>query len=79
MSANSNTIGISPVTQHSLRKYGLGLKVVKPLTSLRMFSFANRSCKLWNLLPKNIVLLQIGKFKNYVHNCDLVKLYHTGH
>ena len=76
---NIHDFGISPVTQHSLRNYGLGLKVVKPLTSLRMFSFANRSCKLWNLLPKNIVLLSIGKFKNYVHNCDLVKLYHTGH
>ena len=79
INVNIHDIGISPVTQHSLRKYGLGLKVVKPLTSLRMFSFANRSYKLWNLLPKNIVLLPIGKFKNYVHNCDLVKLYHTGH
>ena len=79
INVNIHDFGISPVTQHSLRKYGLGLKVVKPLTSLRMFSFANRSCKLWNLLPINIVLLSIGKFKNYVHNCDLVKLYHTGH
>ena len=50
-------IGASPVTERqSLRNYGVGLNVWKPLSSQRLFCFANRACKVWNLLPTNAVL-----------------------
>ena len=46
---NMYDIGDSPVTKRqSLRNYGVGLNVCKPLSSQRMFCFANRACKIWN-------------------------------
>ena len=53
---NMYDIGISPVTERqSLRNYGVGLNVCKPLSNQRIFCFANRACKVWNLLPINTV------------------------
>ena len=51
-------ISVSPVTERqSLHNYGIGLNVCKSISSQRMFYFANRACKVWNLLPTNAVLL----------------------
>ena len=62
---NMNDIGVSPVTERqSLRNYSVGLNVCKPLSSQRMFCFANRTCKVWNLLPTNAVLLHFSLLKN---------------
>ena len=66
---NMYEIGVSPVTERqSLRNYCVGLNVYKPLLSQRMFCFANRSCKIWNLLPTNAVLLRFSLFKKYIYN-----------
>ena len=46
---NMYDIGISLVIERqSLRNYGFGLNVCKPLSSQRMFCFVNRVCKVWN-------------------------------
>ena len=46
---NMYDIVISLVTERqSLRNYGFGLNVCKPLSSQRMFCFVNRACKVWN-------------------------------
>ena len=72
-------IGVSPVTERqSLHKYGVGLNVCKPLSSQRMSCFANRACKVWNLLPTNAVLLRLSLFKKYIYNFILNKNY-MGH
>ena len=43
---NMYDIGVSPATKRqSLRNYGVGLNVCKPLSSQRMFCFANRAYK----------------------------------
>ena len=76
---NMYDIGVSPVTEkQSLRNYGVGLNVCKPLPSQRMFCFANRACKVWNLLPTNAVLLRFSLFKTYIYNFILNKNY-LGH
>ena len=72
-------IGVSPVTERqSLRNYGVGLNVCKPLSSPRMVCFANRACKIWNLQPTNAVLLRFSLFKKCMYNFILNKNY-MGH
>ena len=62
---NMCDIGVSNVTERqSLRNYGVGLNLCKPLSRQRMFCFAKRACKVWNLLPTNVVLLRFSLFKN---------------
>ena len=76
---NLYDIGISPVTERlSLHNYDFGLNVCKSLSSQRMFCFANRACKVWNLLPTNAVLLRFSLFKKYIYNFILNKNY-MGH
>ena len=75
---NMYDIGVSPVTERqSLRNYGVGLNVCKSLSSQCMLCFANRTCKVWNLLPINAVLLRFSLFK-YIYNFILNKNY-MGH
>ena len=72
-------IGVSPITERqSLRNYGVELNVCKPLSSQRMFCFANRACKVWNSLPTSAVLLRFSLFKQYIYNFILNKNY-MGH
>ena len=72
---NMYKIGVSSVTERqSLRNYGVGLNVCKPLSSQYMFCFANRACTVWNLLPTNAVLLRFSLFKKYVYNFTLNKI-----
>ena len=76
---NMYDIGVSPETERqSLRNYGVELNVSKPLSSQRMFCFANGTCKVWNLLPTNAVLLRFSLFKKYIYNFTLNKNY-MGH
>ena len=76
---NMYNIGVSPVTERqSLRNYGVGLNVCKPLSSQRMFCFANRACNVLNLLPTNAVLLRFSLFKKNIYNFILNKNY-MGH
>ena len=64
------------VNQHAgFTVYGVGLNVCKPLSSQRMFCFANRACKVWNLLPTNTVLLRFSWSKKCIYNFTLNKNY----
>ena len=58
---NMYDMDVSPVTERqSLHNYGVGLYIRKPLSSQRIFCFANRVCKVWNLQPTNAVLLRFS-------------------
>ena len=65
---NMYDTGVSPVTERlSLRSYGVGLNVCKLMSSQRMFCFANRVCKDWNIQPTNAVLLRFSLLKKYIY------------
>ena len=65
---NMYDTGVSPVTERlSLRSCGVGLNVCKLMPSQRMFCFANRACKVCNILPTNAVLLRFSLLKKYMY------------
>jgi len=72
---NINTLGISSTcSKDSLRNYGFNLNACVSNSSLNLHSFAYGTCKIWNMLPKNVNTLSLREFKKLVINMDLVKL-----
>ena len=47
-----NDLGILPMSNRHTRSYRTGLIACAPISSLRVFNFVYRTCKLRNMLPK---------------------------
>ena len=56
---------------------GIGLIVSAPISSLNLYHFAYRTCKLRNMLPKK-TLMSLPQFKCCIYDIDLVSLV-SGH
>ena len=75
-----DNVSITPsVNRQALRNPGFGLNPEVAFTSLKFYGFANRACKLWNLLPHKILRLFFGRYRNAIYRLNLVKLHHRGH
>ena len=58
-----NDLGISPLSNRHTRSYGADLIASAPISSLSLFNFAYRVCKLWNMLLKKVLLMSLSQFK----------------
>ena len=72
-----NDLGVLPLSNRHTRSYGSGLIACAPISSVSVFNFAHRTCKLWNMLPKKVLLMSLSQFKCYIYNINQV-LWHRG-
>jgi hypothetical protein len=73
---NIANLGISAVcSRQSLRNYGFHLGTAFSSSSLQQYSFAERTCRLWNKLPKNSYCMSLSSFKKCIDKIDLVSLH----
>ena len=68
-------IGLSAVCAVRLRNSGFKINsVFTPVSSLSLYSFSYRVCKLWNALPKSFYGLSLSAFKLNLSKLDLPSL-----
>jgi hypothetical protein len=60
-----------------LRIKGLGLHLCTLASSLSLYAFVQRACKMRNLLPKQELCMWFISFKTYISKSDLISLYHA--
>ncbi len=73
-------LAISPVScSVRIRNRGYGLHATIPVSSLSLYAFEHRVCKLWNALPAKALCLSLNRFRHYVNGLDLVDIYRSGH
>ena len=74
----SQLLNLMISVHHHTRSYGTGLIACAPISSLSVFNFAYRTCKLWNMLSKKVLLMSLSQFKCYICNINLVS-WASGH